>query len=188
MRNLLTACALTLLVGGCASTSTVPLAQDTIQITARAAPVCGPALAEKVALKQAAVETIRRGFDRFVVLNAQASGTYRGNDPVYVQRLGGGLYSASGGDAIIAPNQALTIKMFKDGDPQGGNALSARDTRRIGRSKSRKIASPVFNGCDDWNRPRFAYLLPHAPQTVGPVGLRMRDAPEPASAKRKRTG
>ena len=45
-----------------------------------------------------------------------------------------------GGDAIIAPNQALTIKMFKDGDPQGGNALSARDTRRIGRSKSRKIA------------------------------------------------
>ena len=30
-----------------------------------------------------------------MVLNAQASGTYRGNDPVYVQRLGGGLYSAS---------------------------------------------------------------------------------------------
>src|SRR5215472_3425327 len=112
----------------CAGTSTVPLAQDTVQITARAAPVCGAVGAEKLALKQAAVETIRRGFDRFVVLNAQASGTYRGNAPVYVQSLGGGMYSASGGDAIIAPNQGLVIKMFKDGDPQATNALPARET------------------------------------------------------------
>jgi hypothetical protein len=128
MRELVTACALAAALGGCAATSTIPLAQDTVQITTRAAPVCGPASAEKLALKQAAVETIRRGFDRFVVLNAQASGTYRGNEPVYVQSMGGGMYTARGGEAIIAPNQGLTIKMFKDGDPQGGNALPARET------------------------------------------------------------
>jgi hypothetical protein len=31
-------------------------------------------------------------------------------------------------EAIIAPNQGLVIKMFKDGDPQGLNALPARET------------------------------------------------------------
>ena len=31
---------------------------------------------------------------------------------------------------MIAPNQGLAIKMFKDADPQGTNALPARDTFR----------------------------------------------------------
>jgi succinyl-CoA synthetase alpha subunit len=106
----------------------VPLAQDTVQITARAAPICGAVAAEKIALKQAAVETIRRGYDRFIVVNAQAGGTYRGNTPIVVQNMGGGTAIASGGDPIIAPNQGLVIKMFKEGDPQGTNALPARDT------------------------------------------------------------
>jgi len=104
------------------------LAQDTIQITARAAPICGPVGAEKLALKQAAVETIRRGFDRFIVVNAQAGGSYRGNTPVVVQNMGGGMAVASGGAPIIAPNQGLVIRMFKESDPQGANALPARDT------------------------------------------------------------
>ena len=128
MRNILTACALAATVGGCAGASTVPLAQDTVQITARAAPVCGPAGAEKLALKQAAVETIRRGYDRFIVLNAQAGGSYVGSTPIVVQNMGGGMAMATGGQPMIAPNQGLVIKMFKDGNPQGTNALPARDT------------------------------------------------------------
>src|SRR5262245_40675109 len=97
MRGVLLACAVAITVGGCAGTSTMPLAQDTVQITARAAPICGAVGAEKLALKQAAVETIRRGYDRFVVLNAQAGGTYRGNTAVVVQNMGGGTFVASGG-------------------------------------------------------------------------------------------
>ncbi|MGH6713108.1 MAG: hypothetical protein ACREEK_29655 [Bradyrhizobium sp.] len=128
MRDFLTACALAATLGGCAGTSTVPLAQDTVQITARAAAICGSVGAEKLALKQAAVETIRRGFDRFIVINAQAGGTYVGNTPIVVQNMGGGMAMASGGQPIIAPNQGLVIKMFKDSDPQGSNALLARDT------------------------------------------------------------
>lgn len=114
MRNIFMAWALAATVGGCAETSTIPLAQDTVQITARAERFCGAAGAEKLALKQAAVETIRRGYDRFIVINAQASESYAG--------------VMASGQPRIALNQGLVIKMFKDGNPQGANALPARDT------------------------------------------------------------
>ncbi|MGN6117746.1 MAG: hypothetical protein ACTHN2_19760 [Nitrobacter sp.] len=120
--------ALCVALGGCAGASTIPLAQDTVQITARAAPICGAVGAEKIAIRQAAVETIRRGYDRFIILNAQAGGTYAGSTPIVVQRLGGGVTMASGGAPLIAPNQGLVVKMFKDGDPAASNALSARDS------------------------------------------------------------
>jgi hypothetical protein len=120
--------ALCVALGGCAGASTIPLAQDTVQITARAAPICGAVGAEKIAIRQAAVETIRRGYDRFIVLNAQAGGTYAGSTPVIVQNLGGGVAMASGGAPMIAPNQGLVVKMFKEGDPAAANALSARDS------------------------------------------------------------
>lgn len=120
--------ALCVALGGCAGASTIPLAQDTVQITARAAPICGAVGAEKIAIRQAAVETIRRGYDRFIVLNAQAGGTYAGSTPIVVQNLGGGVAMASGGAPMIAPNQGLVVKMFKDNDPAASNALSARDS------------------------------------------------------------
>jgi len=126
--HILRVAALCVALGGCAGASTVPLSQDTVQITARAAPICGAVGAEKIAVRQAAVETIRRGYDRFIVLNAQAGGTYAGSTPIVVQRLGGGVAMASGGAPMIAPNQGLVIKMFKDGDPAAANALSARDS------------------------------------------------------------
>jgi len=47
----------------------MPLAADTVQITVRAAPACGAEGAEKVAIKQAAIETLKAGFDRFIVVN-----------------------------------------------------------------------------------------------------------------------
>ncbi|MET3966702.1 hypothetical protein [Bradyrhizobium sp. S3.9.1] len=127
MRNLRIV-ALCATLGGCAGASTIPLAQDTVQITARAAPICGAAGAEKIAVRQAAVETIRRGYDRFIVMNAQAGASYAGSTPVVVQNLGGGVAMASGGTPMFAPNQGLVIKMFKDGDPAAANALPARDT------------------------------------------------------------
>ena len=60
---------------GCARTSVMPLTADTVQITVEAAPVCGQTGAQKVALKTAAIETINRGYDRFVI----AGGSYQDN-------------------------------------------------------------------------------------------------------------
>lgn len=63
---------LALAVAGCARASVMPLAQDTVQISSRSAPACGGAAAQEVAFQRAAVETIRRGYDRFVIVGGQA--------------------------------------------------------------------------------------------------------------------
>jgi hypothetical protein len=133
------------LLAGCAGSTTMPLSQDTVQITSRAAPICGSEGAEKVAVRQASVETIRRGFDRFVILDAAATSNVGvvGYTPVtahttgYATATGYGNFATaqgsstttySGGFPIVAGKhkQGLIVKMFKDGDPAGANALSAR--------------------------------------------------------------
>ena len=115
-----------LFVSGCAGTSTIPLSQDSFQITANAAPICGPSGAQKVAVRQAAAETIRRGYDRFIITGGQASQSVVGVTPVVVQPLGGGGAIAYGGAPLISSGQGLVVKMFRDSDPAASNALSAR--------------------------------------------------------------
>lgn len=114
-----------LALGACASASTIPIAQDTFQITARAAPICGAVGAEQFAVKQAAVEVIRRGRDRYVILSGQGQSSVVGATPVTVQRTYGGAV-AYGGDPIVAHGQGLVVKVIPDGDPAAANALSAR--------------------------------------------------------------
>jgi hypothetical protein len=106
-----------LAVGGCASVSTIPLSADSFQLTSRGMSGCSPEAAQKVAFEQAAVETIRRGYDSFVI-----TGTDKQSE----------LTSASlwGGSATYGHNysQGLTVRMFKAGDPAGAAAIPARDT------------------------------------------------------------
>lgn len=117
-----------LVLAGCAGTSTIPLSQDSFQITASAAPICGALGAQQVAFKQAAAETIRRGYDRFQIMGGQASASVVGTTPIFVDRTGYGSAVVSGGQPLVAHDQGLFVKMFRDGDPAGANALSARDT------------------------------------------------------------
>lgn len=136
---------ITMTLLGCAGAATMPLSNDTVQITSRAAPVCGSEGAERIALRQASVETIRRGFDRFVILDAAARSDVGvvGYTPVIAQTTGTATATTygnhataygtatttySGGQPIIAGShkQGLIVKMFKDGDPAGANAISAR--------------------------------------------------------------
>jgi hypothetical protein len=50
-------------LGGCASSSVMRYTSDTVAINTSAAPVCGEAGAQRVAIQRAAVETIRQGYD-----------------------------------------------------------------------------------------------------------------------------
>ncbi len=134
-------------VSACVSSSVIPLAQDTFQITAAAAPVCGVTGAQKIAAQQAAVETIRRGYDRYLIVGGQYQNNVgvAGYTPVTAQTTGtatatgfGNSATAygqstatySGGQPIVAGShdQGLIVKMFKEGDPAGANALDARGT------------------------------------------------------------
>ncbi len=146
---LLAAVALT----GCARTSVMPLAADTVQVTVEAAPVCGQTGAQQVALKTAAIETINRGYDRFVI----AGGSYQDNVGVIgttplisnststststfnayqygntiqgtSQSYGSGTTITSGGQPIIggSHDQVLVVKMFHEDDKNAENAVDAR--------------------------------------------------------------
>jgi hypothetical protein len=139
------ACAVASLVAGCAQSATIPLQTDVIQITTSAAPVCGATGAQYIALRQAAVETIRRGFDKFIIVGGQYQNDVRvvGHTPVTAHTTGTATTSGfgnvavtqgqstttySGGYPIIAGkhNQALIVRLYKADDPMGAKAISAR--------------------------------------------------------------
>lgn len=66
-----------LVVVGCARTEVVPLAKNEALIATRAAPACGEAGALRVASQMAAVTTIRSGYERFLVIGANADSNVR---------------------------------------------------------------------------------------------------------------
>jgi hypothetical protein len=146
MFRLLIAAMATCLVG-CAQTSVMQYDAQTVQITTSAAPICGGSGAQKVAYQRAAIETINHGFDRFVIAGADARNNVRVVGTTPVQATTSGTTTGTiNGDSIFAQNQSTTsfsggqpilggshdqtllVKMFKDGDPNGANAVSARDT------------------------------------------------------------
>ena len=56
--------------------SVIPLSADTIEITTTASLACGTAGARNAAFTRAAIETINRGFDRFVIFPGTAGFQY----------------------------------------------------------------------------------------------------------------
>ncbi len=149
------------LAAACAKSAVIPMAKDTFQITASAAPLCGSTGAQQVALRQTAIETIRRGYDSFIIVG----GGYRnniavvGHTPVVANTSGYATATAygnqataygrstttySGGQPIIAGthDQGLVVKMFKADDPSSANAVSARDT--LGPKWQEAVSSDTF--------------------------------------------
>jgi hypothetical protein len=62
---------LALALSACASTSVMQLSQNEIMLTTSAAPACGPTGSQQVAQAMAAVETLRRGYARYLILGAE---------------------------------------------------------------------------------------------------------------------
>lgn len=134
--------ACTVVVSGCTSSSVVRTSQNTAIIKTSAEPMCGSTGAARVAEKQAAIETIKAGFDRYIITGAGSS------DNVSVTQLPGhyntygtanmygnyGTYSATTvyqpGPTIVSGSydQSFAIRMFRDGEPGASQALSAKQT------------------------------------------------------------
>lgn len=125
-------------VSACTSSNTVRTSADTAIVKTRAAPICGGAGAARVAQLQAAIETIRAGYDRYVIVDgASANNVQVGNAPGTFRTTGvvhGNVYSGTTtyqpGIPIIrgTHDQAFAIRIFRDSDPGAGQALSARQT------------------------------------------------------------
>lgn len=107
-----------LLVAGCAQTSIQPLTQSSFKVATQAAPACGQQGARDVAFKSAAVEVIKRGGDRFVIVGDQSG-----------SRVTGGSFTGYGGFQTYSSNlQDMVVQIVKQNDPRYDDSLSARQT------------------------------------------------------------
>ena len=98
-------------LGGCAFNSVQQLSTDTFQVSVTSAPVCGRSGASQVAQQIAAIETIKRGRDRFLIVNAQSGSEFGG---------------FAAGVALSRGQQSIIVKTPGEEDPDFARTLSAR--------------------------------------------------------------
>ncbi len=127
-----------ILVAGCVGTSTIRTSSNTAIVHASAAPVCGGIGSSNAAQKQAAIETIKAGYDSYIIVDAasannvgaaQLPGSYQTTGVVSGGNLNATTTYRPGPTMVYGSHdQALAIKMFRDGDPGSSRAVSARAT------------------------------------------------------------
>lgn len=129
------------IVAGCAKSTVTPVAKNQFILSTSAAPVCGSTGAQKVASKMAAVETLRRGYDRYIIAGAQNA-----NNVSVINRaptgatttgtfntFGNTTYGSAnttyygGGPMVMGSHDAqLAVVMFRRGERGYENALDAK--------------------------------------------------------------
>jgi major membrane immunogen (membrane-anchored lipoprotein) len=115
--------AMLLALTACAQSSIQPMSQDTFKVATTAAPACGPNGARNVAFKTAAVEVIRRGADKFVLVgDTNNSNVWSG-----------------------AHDQSMIVRIIPEGSREAGNALSARG--QLGADWQTVVASGAPTTC-----------------------------------------
>lgn len=152
--KLLIALTAALAVTACARGSAVRTSGNTVSIDARSAPICGVDGSGRVATQMAAVETIRAGYDRYIIGGAgyqnnvsmiSTPGTFRTQGTV-----GGGFYTArttyTPGMPIVVGghDRSLSVMMFRRGEPGYDNAIDARSA--LGPDWAQKVRNGV-NTC-----------------------------------------
>jgi hypothetical protein len=118
-----------LLLTGCASASVMDLDANTVQVSAGAAPACGAIGAQKYAVKTAAYQTLRRGYDKYVIVGAQGTSEQRfgGYTPMYANTYGNSTVITGGAPIVMTEHgQNLVVHMFHVGDPGADNAVDAK--------------------------------------------------------------
>lgn len=127
------AAGLVTLLAGCAETSVMDVNANTVMVTASADPSCGQIGAKEVAVRRAAYETLKRGYDRYIIVETAAQDNTRVEDgpPVTIETTTKGNRTETiidGGDSIIGGthDQEIVIRMFRLSDPGADKAVDAR--------------------------------------------------------------
>ncbi|WP_415183333.1 hypothetical protein [Phaeovulum sp.] len=141
MKSIVFTASIVLALTGCAATSVTPVSKNQVIISTSAAPACGRSGAAKVASKMAAVETVRRGYQRYIIVGANSannvqairtgptySNTYA-NASVYGNTATGSATTYYGGQqtVIFGSNDSdLGVVMFNPGEQGFKNGIDAR--------------------------------------------------------------
>lgn len=164
MRGSILICFVALAAFGCARSSVMDLDSNTVQISTSAARVCGQQGAQQVATRRAAIETLKRGYDKYVILGAGYENDLRvvGQTPVVANTMGSATVNAYGNNAYVNGqstttysggqpiygghhNQSLTVRMFRASDPGAENAIDAR--RVLGPNWQEELSSSSTGTC-----------------------------------------
>ena len=125
-------------LGGCAATTATDLSRTQFILSTQAAPACGRTGAQRVATNMAAVEVLRRGFDRYFIVDARTQNNVSvvRTGPTYANTTFTGLNTGfgtanttfGGQQTIVAgSNDAeLLIVMVEPGSRGYDDALDAR--------------------------------------------------------------
>lgn len=137
MKTLVVVALVGMALAGCAGASATRTSQNTLMIDAAAAPACGSQGAAKVAARSAAIETIKAGYDRYIIGGSQAQNNVSVSQmPGSVQTNGtyyGGVYRGTStympGATVVSGShdRQLAVIMFKNGEPGAQQALDARE-------------------------------------------------------------
>jgi hypothetical protein len=124
------------LLASCASGSAVRTSQNTALIQATAAPVCGGEGAAQVAQQQAAIETIKAGYERYIISGGNAQNNVRVTQVPGTSYTSGSVYGNSWNartthttTTVVSGRheQSFSIVMFNPGDPGYAQAIPARE-------------------------------------------------------------
>jgi len=125
----------------CAGAQVTRTSANTMLVDAGAAPACGSRGAARVASKSAAIETIRAGYDRYIITSGQAQNNVSVTQlPGQVQTTGvstfgggSGTFNATStyvpGPTIVSGShdRSLSVIMFRHGESGAEQALDARE-------------------------------------------------------------
>ena len=120
---------LPVVLAGCTRTSTAPAGENTIEITVHVPAICDGSDAERLAFRHAAVETIRRGFDDYLVIGTVGGEHALGAGPATARTMlyDGGEKTLFSEDApLLAHHRLLVVRMFRAGEDDGTATVSAR--------------------------------------------------------------
>lgn len=132
MARLLLAFLAAVALPGCASVSTIPLSKNTFQLTTQASPECSADQTQRIAFKRAAAETIKNGYDSFIVAGTE----FRPEST----------FNVWNGSMSTLANQSLTVTMYRAGDPAASTALDARQI--LGPKWEEAVKEQTFNCFD----------------------------------------
>ncbi|MGO8095098.1 hypothetical protein [Rhizobium leguminosarum] len=133
--------AFAVLLSSCVQSSTMRVSKNQMIIQTSAEPMCGSVGAAKAAQKQAAVETIKAGYDRYIITSAAAASNVtatqmQGHYNTYGTINSYGGYGTVKATTTYTPgpiiyggshDQSIGVVMFKDGEPGSNQAVSARE-------------------------------------------------------------
>ena len=125
-----------IVLAGCATGSAVRTSQNTALIQATAAPVCGNVGASQVAEKQAAIETLRAGYDRYIITGGASQNNVRVSQVPGTATTYGNVYGNSWSarttystQTVVSGNhaQSFSIVMYRDNETGAAGAISAKE-------------------------------------------------------------